>query len=95
MKGHGRSVLGIVAEQNTTMGMANPGYLMEEIAEEGSSIGSSVPGTPLLGEVHSRVEETTVEAMADEEQGQTSSDRSSLEEEEGKIAVENPAHRLI
>ena len=94
MKSHGRSVLGIVAEQSTTMGMTNPTYLMEGIEEEGSSIGSSVPGTPLLGEVHSRqdVEETTVEVTAEEEHRPTSSDHSL---EEGKIAVENPAHRLI
>lgn len=46
----GLGVFGIVAEPNKfPIGMANPGYMMEDIAEESSSIGSSIPGTPLLG----------------------------------------------
>ena len=31
------------------IGMTNPGFMMEDIEEEGSSIGSSLPGTPQLG----------------------------------------------
>ena len=49
-------MFGIVAEPSLNgkmkpmaqIGMTNPGFMMEEIEEEGSSIGSSLPGTPQL-----------------------------------------------
>ena len=54
----GLGVFGIVAEPSLNgrmkkqysghIGTTNPGFVMEEIEEEGSSIGSSLPGTPQL-----------------------------------------------
>ena len=51
-------MFGIVAEPSLNgnktnnnqnlIGMTNPGFQMEDIEEEGSSIGSSLPGTPQL-----------------------------------------------
>ena len=94
MTSHGRSVLGIVAEQSTTLGMANPGY-MEEIAEEGSSIGSSIPGTPLLGEQPQRRQAEQTAGAGQDGHGQTSTVDNSSPSKDVKVAIENPADRLI
>lgn len=69
----GLGVLGIVAEStNMPLGVANPAYQMEDIAEEGSSIVSSIPGTPVFstgGETRSnRVTSQTAAAKDQEEQ---------------------------
>ena len=68
----GVGVLGIVAEPNKMpMGMANPAYQMEDIAEEGSSIASSIPGTPVSstgGETRSNRLTVTYRTAADKDQ---------------------------
>lgn len=74
----GLGVLGIVAEPTKTpFGMANPGYQMEDIAEaeEGSSIPSSIPGTPVFssgGETRSNRVTVTYQTAADEDQKEQS-----------------------
>ena len=72
-------MFGIVAEPNkqlmTKMGMANPGYLMEDIAEESSSIGSSIPGTPQIKSEREATqnEQQTGTVSSQEEHSQTTS----------------------